>query len=66
MGSKNFNSLPKHIKSRLESFRQNLIEVCCVEKINTENLGKYKFLGIKIIDKRITNKHNIFCMSQII
>ena len=60
MGSKNFNSLPRHIKSRLESFRQNLVEVCCVEKINTENVGNYEFLGIKIIDNDIHFDSNVY------
>ena len=58
MGKKNFNSLPKHIKVKLLNSKQNLIEVCCIEKININNINNYKQLGIDTIKGNISFKTN--------
>lgn len=48
MEKKNFNSLPEHIKAKLAIYNGNLIEACCVEKINADNIANYYKLGIAI------------------
>lgn len=58
MGKKNFNSLPEQIKAKLSRYKENLIEVCCVEKVNDENIDNYKHLGISITNKNISIKNN--------
>ena len=58
MGKKNFNSLPERIKAKLAMYKENLIEVCCVEKVNIENIEKYKHLSISIINGNISFKSN--------
>lgn len=58
MGKKNFNSLPERIKAKLSTYKENLIEVCCVEIVNDENIDNYKHLGISITDKNISIKNN--------
>ena len=58
MGKKNFNSLPEHIKAKLSMYKENLIEVCCVEKVNGENIDNYKHFGISITNKNISIKNN--------
>lgn len=59
MGKKNFNSLPEHIKAKLSMYKENLIEVCCVEKVNEENIDNYRHLGISITNKNISIKNNL-------
>lgn len=58
MGKKNFNSLPKNIKAKLAKYKENLIEVCSIEEVNIANIGKYKHLGISIINGNISFKNN--------
>lgn len=58
MGKKNFNSLPEHIKAKLKKYKENLIEVCSVEKINVENINNYHKLGISFNNGILTFKQN--------
>ena len=57
MGKKNFNSLPEYIKAKLAAYKENLIEACCVEKVNANNVDNYKHLGISITNKNINIKN---------
>lgn len=58
MGKKNFNSLPEHIKAKLAIYKENLIEACCVEKINADNIANYHKLGITINNDRLLFEKN--------
>ena len=58
MGKKNFNSLPKRIKDKLKDYKENLIEVCSIEKINVENINNYRKLGISLNNGILTFEQN--------
>lgn len=58
MGKKNFNSLPEHIKAKLAIYKENLIEACCIEKINADNIANYHKLGITLNNDALSFEKN--------
>lgn len=53
MKKKNFKAVPASIRAKLETFKTNFVEVCSIEKINSNNVDKYENLGISYANGKI-------------
>jgi hypothetical protein len=53
MGKKNFREVPDFILSKLETLQGDLVEVCTIVKVHSDNIESYKKFGFTISNGRL-------------